>query len=392
MGGMENFLTDLLFAMAKKDTGVSAIVHNHIPWQRSAVMELPIESPQAGDNPDRLKSMKVYRAATWGTALYTPVSPQFPYWLRKALYTERPDILHLHVPNPSAFWALCLPEARRIPWVVHWHADVVSSAIDRRLKLAYPLYRPFEQRLLKHACRVLTTSQAYLDSSPALKPWYQKCSAIPLGLDSSRIPTATDAYADLVHSWWGDARYRVLSVGRLTYYKGHDVLIRAIARLPNVQCLIVGDGERASVLKQLAEDLDVTGRVIFTGKLDSGALGAAMDSCDCFCLPSVERSEAFGMTLLEAMAHSKATVVCDIPGSGVSWVVKNGITGLVVEPGSPAALANALNALCNDPSKRNSMARQGYLRYRNNFSIETVSSQILKLYHSVIEIRPAEGY
>lgn len=72
------------------------------------------------------------------------MSPQFPSWLKRVIRRERPIILHFHLPNTSAFWALAVPEARRLPWVVHWHADVVASDRDQRLKLAYPVYRPLE--------------------------------------------------------------------------------------------------------------------------------------------------------------------------------------------------------------------------------------------------------
>src|SRR5699024_5451513 len=104
----------------------------------------------------------------------------------------KPDLLHLHLPNTSAFWAMAIPAARKIPWIVHWHADVVASRHDSKLALAYPLYRPFEQRFLKVASAIIATSPPYLESSSALAHWRDKCQVIPLGLDPARLPEPSE--------------------------------------------------------------------------------------------------------------------------------------------------------------------------------------------------------
>ena len=73
----------------------------------------------------------IYRAPSYGRLLYAPVSPAFPFWLARAIREFQPDLLHLHLPNTSAFGALLVPAARRLPWVIHWHADMVSSERPR---------------------------------------------------------------------------------------------------------------------------------------------------------------------------------------------------------------------------------------------------------------------
>ena len=72
-------------------------------------------------------SLLITRAATWGRLLFTPISPGFPLLLHRLIKRDQPEVLHLHLPNPSAFWALALPSARRLPWVIHWHSDVLTS-------------------------------------------------------------------------------------------------------------------------------------------------------------------------------------------------------------------------------------------------------------------------
>ena len=163
-GGIEHFLADLLPALQTQGVAAAALVHDEQPRRH-------------GRWPSRDAAIPVYRVPCYGRLLYAPVSPQFPFWLVRALREFRPDLLHLHLPNTSAFWGLAVPAARRLPWIIHWHADVVASLLDRRLALAYRFYRPFEQRLLAASRAVIATGGRRLSvsvSARALRyitPW-----------------------------------------------------------------------------------------------------------------------------------------------------------------------------------------------------------------------------
>jgi glycosyltransferase involved in cell wall biosynthesis len=115
--------------------------------------------------------------------VYTPLAPTFPLVLARALGTFAPDVLHLHLPNPSCLALLASPRARRSPWIVHWHADIPHDAPDWRLRLAYRGLRPLEQALLRRADAIIATSTPYRDASPALAPWRDKTQVIALGID-----------------------------------------------------------------------------------------------------------------------------------------------------------------------------------------------------------------
>ncbi|WP_051328498.1 glycosyltransferase [Desulfatirhabdium butyrativorans] len=169
-GGIENFLFDLLPALVGHRIEPALLVH---------------EDRKAPYPPGTFDGIPAFCAPAYGTLLYAPVSPRFPQCLQQAIVRFRPDLLHIHVPNTSAFWALLLPAARRLPWIVHWHADVVASEVDRRMAQAYHLYKLIESCLLARSWRIVTTSHAYLHSSPTLSPWREKCRVIPLGLDPS---------------------------------------------------------------------------------------------------------------------------------------------------------------------------------------------------------------
>jgi rhamnosyl/mannosyltransferase len=320
----------------------------------------------------------------YGQLLYAPVSPSFPSWFHRAIGQFKPDILHLHMPNTSAFWALMLPRARRVPWVVQWHSDVVPSRLDRRLVLAYKLYRPLEKQLLKRADAIVATSPTYLDSSTPLQPWLSKCRVIPLGLNAERFTHVSPPNSLWANGIWGENNaVRLLAVGRLTYYKGYDVLIQAVARSSNLRLVIVGAGECRGKLENLIRALNLESQISLVGLLEEQALHALFASCDIFCLPSLERTEAFGLVLLEAMQFRKPVVASHIPGSGVGWVVQQGRHGILVPPGDIGALARALGLLANDPAKRARLGHMAQISLEKLFGIEAVANQINTLYEGI---------
>lgn len=165
-GGIESFLEDLLPALKYQGIHVAGLVHNQV---------LTSGFVARGNAVQVHAPFPLYRAPCYGHLLYAPVSPRFQFVLRQAIREFQPDVLHLHLPNTSAFWAMALRSAKRIPWIVHWHADVVASSVDRRLRFAYRIYSPLEQRLLATARAIVVTSPAYLAASRAVGPWGGKC-------------------------------------------------------------------------------------------------------------------------------------------------------------------------------------------------------------------------
>jgi glycosyltransferase involved in cell wall biosynthesis len=248
--------------------------------------------------------------------------------------------------------------------------------------MAYRLYKPWEQALLRRARAVIATSRAYADSSAALAPWKEKVHAIPLGL-----PVA--AFARTAHSVeWPAPGLRLLGVGRLSYFKGFDVLLRALAQVPEASLVLIGGGECDASLRALARELDIESRVRFTGRLDMNAAGQALldsayASADAFCLPSTERAESFGIVLLEAMRAGLPVVASDISGSGVGFVVRDGETGMLVPPNDAAALAAALRRLAADANLRQRCGNAGRHRFQDGFTLQQVTPPIAGLYRDM---------
>ena len=427
-GGIERCSTDLCVALCTRGVSTALLAHAEPGRHRT----------ERSDH----DGIDVTLAACHGLALHTPVSPGFPWLLHKTIHRFNPDLLHLHVPNPATFSALLTPAARKLPWVIHWHADIPLDTRKRSLRLAYRVYRPWEQALLRRATAVIATSQPYLDSSDALAPWRAKTTVIPLGIapvdvgrpthvecgsrparearntkassptdppsprpspasgrggaQASPQPSALSPRLDrpqpsALSPWaeWPPGKLRVLAVGRLSYFKGFDVLLRALAHVPDASLLLIGDGECRQSLQQLANELGIGARVRFAGRIDMDAAGeaaivAAYASADIFCLPSTERAESFGLVLLEAMRARLPVIASAIPGSGVGFVVQDGQTGLMVAPGDARALAAALHRLAADPAERDRFGNAGAERWREHFTLDRITDQVLRLYESIL--------
>ena len=158
----------------------------------------------------------------------------------------------------------------------------------------------------------------------------------------------------------GDAPTFV-SVGTLRPIKGHAVLVDAFARVhadfPRARLVFVGDGSLREALGDQAEALGIGGVVSFAGHLERPALRERLARSDVFVLPS--HNEGFGLALLESMAAGLACVGSDV--GGVPDLLGGG-AGVLVPPGDPAALAEALSALAGDPARRRALGARARAR------------------------------
>jgi glycosyltransferase involved in cell wall biosynthesis len=361
-GGMERYLGDLAQAQRAAGDHPAVLCHAHT---------------RGGERRDPPWLM---RCPVWFHLLFAPISPGFPLWLMRAIRRHDPEVLHLHLPNPSAFAALLLPSARRLPWIVHWHADVETGRFPWSLRLAYLFYRIFERAVLERAAAVVATSTAYLESSRPLRQVRHKTRVIPLGVDVARLPDVPD---DETVGLWPRDGMRVLALGRLTYYKGFDTLIRAAAELPEIELAIVGEGEERPRLERLLDRLGRPPHIRLLGEADDAACRRLLASCDVFCLPSRERTEAFGIVLMEAMRYGKPIVATRLAGSGVPWVAREHDNAVLVPPDAVAALAAALAELCRGTSTRSRLGAAGHARFAAEFDIAASARALRRLYAHV---------
>jgi rhamnosyl/mannosyltransferase len=173
-----------------------------------------------------------------------------------------------------------------------------------------------------------------------------------------------------------------LFVGRLIYYKGADVLVRAMEGV-DADLVLVGRGPLESELRESVVARRMTDRVTFLPNVEQDELVAWYHAADVFALPSVARSEAFGLVQLEA--HTSGTpVVSTNLTTGVPYVNEDGVTGLVVEPGDVRALADALDRLVNDDELRVRLGSQARERALERFTLDRMIEETLQLYGDVV--------
>ena len=322
---------------------------------------------------EMISGYKVVRSGSFGTLLSTSMSPMLMVHARRMMTAY--DVVHVHMPNPMAALALRLSPPRG-KLIVHWHSDVI------RQRFAQPLYAPLQDWLLQRADAIVATTPPYVESSDVLRRWHKKVEIIPLGVSdhSARVdPQAVQAIRDRYAG-----KRLVFALGRMTYYKGFDVLIRAARMLPeDCVVLIGGSGRLMSVLGEQVQALNLHGRVHLLGPLEDGPLLAHFAACDVFCLPSTARAEAFGIAMIEAMAMEKPVVSADIPGSGVSWINRAGVSGLTVPVGNAQALADGLRRILADPGLQRRFGLAARNCYLQRFTADHMVGRVINLYQRV---------
>jgi rhamnosyl/mannosyltransferase len=317
---------------------------------------------------------RVVRAGSLGQVQSTSMSPSMPLWL--ARMAHRYHVLHVHMPDPMAALALRLtmPNARV---VVHWHSDVV------RQRLALRIYEPLQEWLLRRADAIVATSPPYARASPVLQRWGSKVRVIPIGISDNHVAVGGRRVAGLRQRWRG--RRIVFALGRMTYYKGFDVLIDAAAHLPDDAVVAIGgEGELLEHYRHRVAAAGLAGKVVLPGHIDDDELPAYFEACDVFCMPSTVRAEAYGVAIVEAMMLGKPVVATHIPGSGVPWVNVDGLTGFNVPVGDAGALASALKRLLADPALRQRLGAAARSRYVAEFGAEHMTARTIELYGQLL--------
>lgn len=302
-----------------------------------------------------------------------PLSIRYFFELIKA--GRKSDIVHLHAPNIVALIASFFIGFRpRL--LVHWHTDIVNKGL-----IAYAI-APLEWVMLKRATIVVATSELYVQSSSRLRAFRNKIRVIPLGIDA--ISPISKVDLSQKYSEFVGKKKIILCVGRLSKYKGFTSMIEAAKYLPSeVVVIIAGDGELRYELSENIRESKLQDKVLLAGRVSQDELCALYNNACIFCLPSIFRSEAFGVVILEAMAHALPVVACNIPGSGVSWVNQHLETGLNVEPNSPRELAEACTRIISDDHLRESFSIAAFQRYREFFTADIFRKKSLELYEEL---------
>jgi glycosyltransferase involved in cell wall biosynthesis len=362
LGGVEQSLNLLAGALALRDgMTVEAIVSNE---GRETVRERV-----AGVDVDRIGRLFAYAS--------TPIAPGMTAAIRaRGAGQARTDVFHLQFPYPWGEMSWLRAHAG-VPTVMTYHSDVV------RQRALLTAYAPVLRRVLDRVDRVIVGSPQMIEHSPFLARIAEKCRVVPFAIDTARFPETADVAARAAVLRSAHTRPVVLFVGRLVYYKGVGVLLDAMTDV-DADLVVIGRGPLEGELRERAVARGIGDRVTWLPPADDAELGAWYRAADVFCLPSVARSEAYGLVQLEAHLAGTPVVSTSLP-TGVPYVNLDGETGLIVEPEDVVGLASALRRLLDDDALRARMGGRARERVLAEFTVDRMVDATLGVYDEAVD-------
>lgn len=317
-----------------------------------------------------INGVNVKYLPTYGFLHSLPLSPGYFFSLKK--YSG--DILHIHEPFPLSDISVLMSKKikrnfRKI--VVSWHSDII------RQKWSLIVYGKYIFRFLEIVDKIIVSNPALINNSDFIKNFSEKCEVIPIGIDLEWTKSSKQTFTK-------PETPIILSVGRLVYYKGFEYLIEAMRNVNNAKLIIVGSGPLRKKLNKQIIDSNLSDRVEIIPELDRESLNSLFKMCDLFVLPSIRKSETFGIVQIEAMACGKP-VICTEIGTGTTFINQDGVTGLVVPPEDSQALSTAINKILNNDSLRNFFSENAKQRALSEFNDHKMVSRVYELYKNLLE-------
>ena len=334
-------------------------------------------SPQPDPHEIALGEGVVVRARSWAAPASCDLGGLDAVRRYRAL-ARWADVVHFHFPWPFGDLLRVFADTG-VPAVMTYHSDIV------RQKYLGMVYGPLMRKMLSTMSTVVATSPMYAETSAVLTSLVpaKRLQIVPLGIRdyAEKLGIGSDGDEYLANLGLDNEPF-FLSLGVLRYYKGLHTLVEAASSTP-AKLVIAGSGPETSRLKQLADRLQVN-NVIFAGQVSEDEKITLLRRCRGLVLPSHLRSEAFGMVLVEAAMFGKPMICCGI-GTGTSFVNEDGVTGFVVSPEAPSALADAINTLRDDEALASTMGSAARARYERLFSAGPLGKAYMKIYQSACE-------
>jgi rhamnosyl/mannosyltransferase len=341
IGGIETFV---------KDIGEN--LTEATDWQVDAL----VCHRQRGEpnSTEKINGVTIHRARSWGTLLSMPISFQLLWRFRQL--APHYDVILLHHPFPLGFFAYRL-FGRNRPMVVWYFSDIVRQRFSGRL------IAPLIRSVLRAARGIIVYSQSFIKNSPVVRPFADKVTIIPYGIDTARFKHTAEINNEVQSIRNQYITPIILTVGRLVSYKGFEHLIEAAAPL-SATVLIVGTGPLQTKLNNQIISLGASKRIHILSPLPD--LRPVYQAADFFVLPSVTEAETLGIVQLEAMAAGKPVINTNLP-TAVPEAGVHEETGLTVPPGDTGALSEAIKNLLSNADLRQKYGDAAQRRVQEKF-------------------------
>lgn len=352
IGGVLKFMTTL--AKALSHLGVSSTL--------IGVTKDSLKRPICMDGYELIEYEKFF------SALGTPLSFKL-LWRIKSISKEY-DIVHFH--SPCLLSLLVSFLIRSKPYVVTYHADITT------LPSVYFFYKFFENLFLKRAFSIIVTSPQYLETSIPLKKFKDKAKVITIGVESLNNKIQ-DSKLISQNNHFSLPKNFYLFLGANRKYKGLDIIAKVASDLPQVKFVLAGPGTQEVELNSPNSK-----NLIKLGEVSDIQKFQLLRKCQCVVLPSNNRAEALGISLIEGAMFSKPLISCEI-GSGTSFVNVNGLTGLVVKPNSSEELKNAVLQIFDNAKLRKQLGKNAFKRFNSHFQTERMAKDYLHLFEEILD-------
>lgn len=354
-GGVEKVMFDLAFELIKKNISCEVICAGN----------------DKKNNDFMLNKLPIHLAGVIANLFSTKLCPSMVIKLKKI--SNEFDIIHIHHPDPMATFALYFSNFKG-KVILHWHSDIVKQK-----KMLF-FYLPLQKWLLNRSDLIITTSPDYAVQSNNLKLFQNKIKIVPIGINEVNLAQNPEKIKQCYKG-----KKIIFSLGRLIYYKGFEYLVKAAKYLNDDYVILIGgSGPLEKELKLLIDKENLSLKVILLGRISDNELSNYFAACDVFCLSSIEKSEAFGIVQIEAMAYSKPIIATNIIGSGVPWVNKHNFSGLNVPPRDPKMIAFTIMEICGNSDLYMRLAKGARTRFEELFTIEKMTDNIIEIYNELL--------
>lgn len=364
VGGIETTVKNLSEGLVKQyNAKVEVLVCNH--------------TTELKKNEKIINGVIVKYLPTYGFISSLPISPGYS----KSLLNLSGDILHIHEPFPLADLTLeFFPSLRKnfSKIITSWHCDIT------RQKWALPFYGKYIHKFLRNVDKITVSNPSLIENSDFLPSYRDKCVVIPHGLNLNWATLPSDFNFSLKNLQLNNNKKLILFVGRLVLYKGIEYLIDALKLVENASAIIIGSGPLEKSLRNKIKTLEIDYKVKIIPEVDEKTLQEYYKLCDVFVLPSINKTEAYGLVQIEAMACGKPVICTDL-ATGTTFINKHNVTGLVVPPQDAKSLAQAINKIITDEDLMMTFGVNGRKRAFLEFTSNKMVQSTYELYKELVK-------
>ena len=317
---------------------------------------------------------------TYAIAISNKITWQSFQNIYQLLKSQKFDIIHTHG-GTAGFWGrLVAASLQNKPKIIHTYHGLhyLNTAQTKSLKqkIKTAIFQKIDQLLLSVTDRIICVCQSDYQKAIAVKVTSpSKTSIVYNGIEIDKFSHPLNKETARKKFNIAPTEFIFGNVGRLHEQKGHKYLLQAFAKVADrARLLIIGDGDLKDELIKLADDLQISDRVLFLGARSD--VHEFLSAIDVFVMPSLWEGQP--LALLEALAMGKPCIVSDV--DGIPEIITNGVNGHLVKPKDVEGLTQVMNEVINNPEFLQQFAKSGVNTITENFLAQNMAKAIADIY------------